>query len=206
MKHLRWYVEKGDLDSVLSGKWPKAILPNTFKVFEDDFFNKPNLGVYIEDINENKRKQLNLKSDKGVYVSRITEMSAAQEAGIKGGDIITKIDGDQVNSTTELIKAIQAHKPGDKIKVNILRDNKEMQISATLKSKTNRFSSIIQNNAWSQLDSDMLNFHWDFQFDPNKHNRGIMDELKQENEKLRQEMEQLHKDMEKMKEDMRKKK
>ena len=72
------------------------------------------------------------KVDNGVRVKNITPESAAEKAGLKDGDIIQKIDETKIEDPDGLAKAIRAKKPGDKVKVSFLRDNKSQTITAEL--------------------------------------------------------------------------
>lgn len=55
----------------------------------------------------------------GVYVSDVTEVSAAADAGIKKGDIITKLDGIAITSATELINKLQYYKAGETVSIEV---------------------------------------------------------------------------------------
>jgi S1-C subfamily serine protease len=72
---------------------------------------------------------------KGVYVGGVNDNGAAKEAGIKTGDVIIKVDGHDVNSSSELQEAIGRHRPGDKVGITLLRDDKSLELVATLKNK-----------------------------------------------------------------------
>ncbi|HYM92608.1 MAG TPA: PDZ domain-containing protein [Chitinophagaceae bacterium] len=72
------------------------------------------------------------KVDKGVEVQDVTKESAAEKIGLKEKDIITKIDDQKVEDPDDLSNAISKHKPGDKVKVTFLRDNKEQTATAEL--------------------------------------------------------------------------
>jgi serine protease Do len=66
-------------------------------------------------------------------VESFADESAAKEAGIKIGDVITKIDGRDIMSVPQLQEAIAQHKPSDKVTVNVNRDGAEKVVSVTLK-------------------------------------------------------------------------
>jgi len=68
----------------------------------------------------------------GVYVADVTTFSGAYMAGIKQNDIITKFDGTEIKSFDELKAAIEKHKPGDVVKVEIYRNGKTMTLDVTL--------------------------------------------------------------------------
>jgi len=69
----------------------------------------------------------------GVFITDIQPGSAAAEAGLKAGDIIQKIDGQQIFSSSEFSERIARHRPGDEVKLSYLRDGKERNTSAKLK-------------------------------------------------------------------------
>lgn len=68
----------------------------------------------------------------GVYVKEVDLMSGAQKAGIKAGDIITKIDGKAVKNRDELDKIKNTHKVGDKVVLEIYRDGKTITLNVIL--------------------------------------------------------------------------
>lgn len=70
--------------------------------------------------------------EKGAEIQSITKESAAEKAGLKKGDIITKIDNRKIETTDDVTDAVRAHKPGDKISITYLRDGKEQKATAEL--------------------------------------------------------------------------
>jgi serine protease Do len=72
------------------------------------------------------------EADKGVEVQSVSKESAASKAGLKEGDVITKIDDTKIDNPDELTKVIRGHKPGDKVTVTYLRDDKEQKATAEL--------------------------------------------------------------------------
>jgi serine protease Do len=81
-----------------------------------------------EDLNK-----LGIKQGQGVYVSSVTNGSAAKEAGLKEGDYITSINDVEVSSSSEMVEQIANYRPGDKISITYTRGGKEMKGPATLK-------------------------------------------------------------------------
>lgn len=99
--------------------------------------NRPKLGVMVVGVNEltaygkNKLKiPSNIKN--GVYVDSVAKNSSAQKAGMKAHDVITKIDGNEVDDVVSLHKYLYQHKIGDQIKVTIIRDGKTMNLDIKL--------------------------------------------------------------------------
>lgn len=91
------------------------------------------IGVSITDVTSPLAKRKGVTSTKGVYVSDVTANGAAQEAGIKPGDIILKIKDIEVNSTAELQEQVGQHRPGDQITVRVLRGKTEKDMLLTLR-------------------------------------------------------------------------
>ena len=69
----------------------------------------------------------------GVYVNEVTDASAAEEAGLQKGDVITEFDGKKVTKMSELQEAIAQHRPGDKVSLTYKRAKKEHKINVTLR-------------------------------------------------------------------------
>ncbi len=92
------------------------------------------LGVGISEVTAEKVKSFDLKVTDGVRVENFASESAAKDAGIKVGDVITKIDGHAILSVPQLQEAIAQHKPTDKVTVNVNRDGVDKAVTVTLKS------------------------------------------------------------------------
>ena len=95
------------------------------------------MGVSIQDIDAKFASEKNISRLKGVYVSGLSEGGSAQDAGIETGDVITKVQEVSVSSVSELQEQLSRYRPGDKINVSVLRNNKEMILPVTLKTLDN---------------------------------------------------------------------
>ncbi len=94
-------------------------------------------GVSIRDLDAKFAADKNIKLLKGVYVNGVTLGGSAEDAGIQEGDVITKIESSNVWSVSELQEQLSKYRPGDKINILAMRNNKEMNIAAVLKSLDN---------------------------------------------------------------------
>ena len=90
------------------------------------------LGVIISSINKDIAAQLGLEVEKGALIQEVSPNSAAEEAGLLVGDVITKINGEKTETSNDLRNAIGLKRSGESVELIILRDNKEMTVSATL--------------------------------------------------------------------------
>jgi serine protease Do len=90
-----------------------------FSLFNEDS-NVAMLGVNTDD------------NEKGAEIESIIEASAAEKAGLKKGDIITKVGDKKIEDADDLTVAIREHKPGEKVAITYLRDGKEQKVNAEL--------------------------------------------------------------------------
>jgi S1-C subfamily serine protease len=93
------------------------------------------LGASFTEINNKLASDLNLKEIKGIYINSVDPKGAAAESEILKGDIIIELNGSQINSYSIFKEFLAQHRPGDKIEVKILRDNKEMIKTIVLRNK-----------------------------------------------------------------------
>lgn len=93
------------------------------------------LGVRIIGVDGNLAKEKDLNVNKGVYVAEVGEEGAAGEAGVEAGDVIVKVDGDEVDTPAQLQEMIARHRPGDKVNLTIIRDGDTELIAVALKNK-----------------------------------------------------------------------
>lgn len=93
------------------------------------------IGVTIRDINSKLAEEENINRLSGVYVEGIKDDGAADEAGLKKGDIIIAIDGKAVSSSGRLLELIAQQSPGDKVTLDYLRNDKRKTVKMTLKGK-----------------------------------------------------------------------
>ena len=91
------------------------------------------LGVSIVTVDSELAEKENLEKLEGVYVASVVENSAAEEADLEKGDVITAINGVSVNTVPELQEQIARQKPGDKISITFDRSGKEKTETATLR-------------------------------------------------------------------------
>lgn len=92
------------------------------------------LGISITDVNAQLAESQDLDVLTGVYVSVVNNNSAAQEAGIETGDVITAINGVEVTNVSQLQELVARNRPGDEVRVTYLRSGREKTVEATLKS------------------------------------------------------------------------
>jgi serine protease Do len=90
------------------------------------------LGVYIQDLNQNMVKAMDLPVSKGALVADVTDDSPAAEAGLEQGDVIVELNGEKVHDTTQLRNDVAATAPGTDVTLKLYRDGKEKEVKVTL--------------------------------------------------------------------------
>jgi S1-C subfamily serine protease len=129
-----------------------AIPINTAKAVLNDLVNygrvrRPSLGIAGLPIGPELANEMGLAADYGVLIMQITPGSAADRAGLHGGnqramlgntpivlggDLIIAIDGDSVEDMQDLSNALTKHKAGDSVTVTIYRGKKKVDVKLTL--------------------------------------------------------------------------
>jgi serine protease Do len=90
------------------------------------------MGVSIQNINDTTAEIFGMDRPHGALVGQVTPASPAEDAGIRQGDVIVSIDGEQVKDVEDLQLKIVDHDPGAKVDLGILRDGKERSITIEL--------------------------------------------------------------------------
>lgn len=111
-----------------------------------------------ENLSEEERKSLgsDYREGEGVYVSGVTADGAAAAAGLKKGDIVTKVNGVPVTGGPELQEQVTRFKPGDKITLTYLRDGRETTVSLTLKNKAGTMSIVKSTGMIDKLGAELV--------------------------------------------------
>lgn len=117
-----------------------AIPINVIKPIIESFINTGDfeeayLGIFAYDKEVTRYLEKELDIENGIYVVKIMSDGPAYKSNIKTGDIITKIDGNNVNRMSELRNYIYRKKPGDVVSITIKRNNKEYNIEVKLNKK-----------------------------------------------------------------------
>src|SRR3954453_19751415 len=94
--------------------------PDDIRYFRPGSENKAMLGIMTQ------------KAENGVKVTEVTKESGAEKAGLKKDGLITKVGSTVVATPQDLIKAIGAYKPKDKVEITYNRDGKENKTTAVL--------------------------------------------------------------------------
>jgi len=89
----------------------------------------------VADVSAAVRDRLGIDLDEGAFVQAVEPGTAAADAGLEAGDVITKVDDTTVRTAASLTEAIQDRKPGDQVRITYVRDGDTRTANVTLGSK-----------------------------------------------------------------------
>lgn len=90
------------------------------------------VGITMQNIDPNIARAFNLNTPEGVLISNVSEGSPAEKAGLKEGDVILEADRRKVNNMNQFRGYIAAKAPGDRLRLKIMRDAKEIEVTVTV--------------------------------------------------------------------------
>ena len=114
-----------------------AIPSNLASVVKDSIiatgkFEKPYIGVYLNNLDSEKIKALNIKSTNGVLIAKVVADRPAARAGIQANDVIVAVNGKAVNSAGAFIGELAAKKVGESVELSVIRNSQTVKIRVTL--------------------------------------------------------------------------
>ncbi|MCH8568577.1 MAG: trypsin-like peptidase domain-containing protein [Balneolales bacterium] len=114
------------------------------------------LGVQIAEVNQRRARELGLDSIRGVEINSVVPLAAADQSGLKAGDIVYTINKHDVNEPNQLQAQVALFRPGQTIDVTVWRNGNIMNIPVTLQGLESEAIS-----EWQRNDS-IQNFEFDF--------------------------------------------
>jgi peptidase Do len=114
-----------------------AIPSNLVSVVKDSIistgkFEKPYIGVYLNNLDSEKIKALNIKSTNGVLIAKVIENGPAAKAGMQANDVVVAVNGKSVNSAGAFIGELAAKKIGETVELSIIRNSQTLKIRVPL--------------------------------------------------------------------------
>lgn len=132
--------------------------PNVFA-----FSGRPRLGVQVHELDESLAAYFKVQPREGVLVLEVNEDSPAEKAGLKSGDVITKIDEEKIRDAEDLIETLAEYEDGDKVALAYVRQGKSASLEIAIEDSHPRV------RMWSPHGRSMgLNdWKWNEDGDPN---------------------------------------
>lgn len=111
----------------------------------------------VDDPTDEQKKEFGIKDSEGVFVTDVPKDGAAGAAGIKKGDIVTKINGVKVVTGPEMVEQVTRYKPGDKVTITYLREGKENTANLILKNKAGNTNVVKTATMLEKLGGELEN-------------------------------------------------
>jgi serine protease Do len=109
-----------------------TVIPVVQSLITEGKVVRPWLGVSVTTVTPTIQQYYHLSVDTGALITSISNSGPASKAGLRAGDVIVKIDDDDINTATELTTAISSQQIGDQIEIVYYRGNVQQVADATL--------------------------------------------------------------------------
>jgi serine protease Do len=110
----------------------RIVEPTVDTLIRDGKVSHGLIGIGIADVTPDNAKFFQMSNATGALVSQVDPSSAGAKAGLKTGDVITKLNGQAVTDAGQLQMEVGQKRPGDTIQLGVLREGKTMNVSVTL--------------------------------------------------------------------------
>jgi Do/DeqQ family serine protease len=111
----------------------KMVKSSVDQILEYGEVRRGQLGVVIQDLTTELAEAFDIdRQQQGVVIAEVQKNSAADEAGVIAGDIITHIDGKALESASKLRNEVGLRRIGDNVRLKLLRDGREKTIKVTI--------------------------------------------------------------------------
>ena len=108
------------------------------QLLKDDMVHRGQLGIYIQNITDDTARADGLQDTQGVLVADVIAGGPAEKAGIKRYDVITAVNGEKIEDSNVFRNKVAGTPPGTEIKLTVVRDGKEQEITAKLDEFSNK--------------------------------------------------------------------
>jgi serine protease Do len=107
-------------------------IPIVESIISEGKVARPWLGVSVTTVTSSIQYYYNLSVDAGALITGVTSGGPADKAGLKAGDVITKIANENISTTADLVSAIGSHQIGDQVEITYYRGSVQKVATATL--------------------------------------------------------------------------
>ena len=171
------------------------------------------LGVRVQDITPALMKARDLSTDDGALVNRVEDESPADDAGIRRGDVIIEVNGEDVEDSGDLVDAVRGLEPGSKVDVVVLREGSRRTFKVKVEKRPPDMMMGTPGFQWrgqhGMDEEQMKELRARLkEIDPEKMKgdfrmRGMGPESREEMEELKQELRELKQELQELKQELR---
>ena len=197
--------------SVILGQAPKDELhvleyfpeDQKFKTYSYGFsaLSGGRIGVKVQNLSEQLGEYFGVKDGEGALITEALEDGPAYEAGIRAGDVIVEVDGDEIDDVEELRDEISDKEEGDRVEIELIRDRQPKRFTVEVEEGEEwSFGHLKGLDKLKVLPPDVAlpGLLWE-----EKKFREHEEELGEELEELKEELEELREELKELKEKLR---
>ena len=96
------------------------------------------LGISMQPVDADMAEALGLSEARGALVSVVHDGTPAEGAGLRAGDVVLSLEGEAIADSNALLHAVGRHRPGERVRLDVLRDGEHEEISVTLGERPSR--------------------------------------------------------------------
>src|SRR5215216_6731438 len=100
------------------------------------------LGVFLEEVSSEIKKELNLSEERGAIVMKVVEGGPAEKAGLKENDVIVSFNGRRVDSVRELQRLLSETPADRNVSIEVIRGGSQQTLATTLSKRSNNFNMV----------------------------------------------------------------
>jgi len=160
-------------------------------------FSGSRIGVKVQDLTEQLGNYFGVEDGEGALITEVEEDMPAYKAGLKAGDVIVEVEGEEIGDTEELMDVISDKEEGDKVKIKVIRNRRPESFEVEVE----------EGEEWSSFDLrglDKLKIYTEKLHPPKMFwKEEYSSELEKEMENLREELEELKEELEELREKIR---
>jgi serine protease Do len=116
----------------------QIVRPTAETLIRDGKISHGYMGVGITDVTPENSKFFQMKNNEGAVVTQVEPDSPGAKAGLKIGDVITELDGKEISDSGQLQVEVGQKRPGTTIKLEVVREGKNVSIPVTLEAMGSR--------------------------------------------------------------------
>jgi C-terminal processing protease CtpA/Prc len=185
-------------EKILSGSYAEPFLgySGVPDVYSFTMSSGNRIGVRVQNLTEQLGSYFGVEDGQGALVTEVEEDTPAEKAGLKAGDVIVKVDGDDIEETGDLIEAISEKEEGDKAEITVMRDHASRTFNVEVEKGPSWYSHNAGDLKEFQLYMDKAHAPHALRLEgPSSGLQDQLDELKEDLQQLKEEIRELKKEL-----------
>ena len=102
------------------------------QLIDDGSVTRGWLGVSLRELDATFAAAIGRTSTKGAFIEDVLEGTPAEKAGLRAGDLVLRVDGQDIDDTIDLSRTVSSYTPGEKVKVEFVRDGEDRTLTVEL--------------------------------------------------------------------------